>query len=41
MLTLSQEEARKFIAEVRKKNGGITAEARDYLDANMPDVLQA
>lgn len=36
MPTLSQEEAREFIAEVREENGGITAEDRDSLAANRP-----
>lgn len=41
MPTLSQEEAREFIAEVREDNGGITAEDRDFLVANLPSALRA
>ncbi|KAL8736556.1 MAG: hypothetical protein Q9181_002384 [Wetmoreana brouardii] len=37
----SQEAARKFIAEVREDNGGITAEDRDFLLANRPSALRA
>ncbi|KAL8930621.1 MAG: hypothetical protein Q9208_000492 [Pyrenodesmia sp. 3 TL-2023] len=41
MPELSQKEARQFIADVREDNGGITAEDRDYLEANRPSVLRA
>ncbi len=41
MPILSQAEAREFIAEVRENNGGITAEDRDFLVANMPSALRA
>ncbi|KAL8701070.1 MAG: hypothetical protein Q9201_005112 [Fulgogasparrea decipioides] len=37
----SQEKARKFIAELREGNGGITAEDRDFLLANRPSALRA
>ncbi len=41
MANTSQEEARKFIAEVREDNGGITVEDRDFLVANRPSVLRS
>lgn len=41
MPILSQAEAREFIADVREKNGGITAEDRDFLVANRPSALRA
>ena len=41
MPNLSPDEARGFIAEVRKENGGITPENRDFLKKRMPEVLEA
>ena len=41
MSELSREEARKFIAEVREDNGGISAEDRAFLEKNLPSALRA
>ena len=41
MPTPSLEEARKFIAEVREDNGGITTEDRDFLVTHRPSALRA
>lgn len=41
MKNLPHEEARRFIADVREDNGGITAEDRGFLVANRPSALRA
>ena len=41
MMDISHERAREVIAKIRRDNGGISAERREYLAANMPDVLEA
>ena len=44
MSTVSQEQARAIVADVRKKNGGISMKAKSFLAADSPEaqeVLQA
>ncbi|KAL8716310.1 MAG: hypothetical protein Q9220_000215 [cf. Caloplaca sp. 1 TL-2023] len=41
MSELTKDEARKFIAEVREANGGLSVEERDFLAEKMPSVLRA
>ena len=41
MAEVSYERAREIIEKIRRDNGGISAERREFLAANMPDVLEA
>ena len=41
MPDMAENGAREVIANIRKQNGGISASRRAFLQAEMPDVLEA
>jgi hypothetical protein len=40
MAFLSRDQARRFIDDLRKKNGGMTAKQREFLQREDPDILE-
>jgi hypothetical protein len=40
MAHLSSDQARRFIDDLRKKNGGMTARQREFLQREDPDILE-
>jgi len=40
MAFLSRDQARRFIDGLRKKNGGMTAKQREFLQREDPDILE-